>query len=162
MWVMNMGKPDTIPPLNEQMAIELGANLLGESIVFVVAAGVIVLEYSRQLRKEATKEAARQEEIDDLNNRIRDLCIYVETHHAQIRRLEHSIAEIDSKTIRIPWKGGSKPPTEEIPIKPILECKDPVKPASVDKQDNVTKEAAPKANLVGKEDNVKKDDEKKR
>lgn len=162
MWVMNMGKPDSIPPLNEQMAIELGANLLGESIVFVVAAGVIVLEYSRQVRKEATKEAMRQEEIDAMNDKIRDLSMCIETHHAQIRRLEHSIAEIDSKTIRIPWKGGSKPPTEDTTqSKPTPETKDTSKCAPADKHDNkVTKDGA--ATTSANLDGTKKDDEKKR
>lgn len=47
MWVMNLGKPVNIPVLSEAMAIELGANLLGEGIVFTIAAGVLFAEYSR-------------------------------------------------------------------------------------------------------------------
>jgi len=50
MWIMNLGKPTTIPNLNEAMAIELGANLLGETIVFSIAAGILWVEYSRQVR----------------------------------------------------------------------------------------------------------------
>lgn len=30
MYVMGFGKPVSVPPLNEQMAVELGAELLGE------------------------------------------------------------------------------------------------------------------------------------
>lgn len=47
MWVLNLGKPVNIPVLNEAMAIELGANLLGEGIVFIIAAGVLIAEYNR-------------------------------------------------------------------------------------------------------------------
>lgn len=47
MWVLNLGKPVHIPVLNEAMAIELGANLLGETIVFTMAAVLVVLEYNR-------------------------------------------------------------------------------------------------------------------
>lgn len=47
MWILNLGKPVNIPVLNEAMAIELGANLLGEAIIFVIAAGVLVFEYNR-------------------------------------------------------------------------------------------------------------------
>lgn len=36
---MNLGKPVNIPKLNEALAIELGAELLGEGIIFVIAAG---------------------------------------------------------------------------------------------------------------------------
>jgi hypothetical protein len=109
MWFLNMGKPDSIPPLNEQMAIELGANLLGETIVFVSAAGVLLLEYSRQVRKEETKENARLEEISEMQRQIQELNFRFESHDAQLRRVLHAVAELDSKTIRIPWKGSAKP-----------------------------------------------------
>ena len=47
MWALNLGKPVTVPPLNEAMAIELGANLLGEFIIFFIGASVLIFEYSR-------------------------------------------------------------------------------------------------------------------
>lgn len=47
MWILNLGKPVNIPVLNEAMAIELGANLLGEGIIFIIAAGILVAEYNR-------------------------------------------------------------------------------------------------------------------
>lgn len=47
MWILNLGKPVNIPVLSEAMAIELGANLLGEGIVFCIAAGLLVAEYNR-------------------------------------------------------------------------------------------------------------------
>ena len=46
---MNLGKPVNIPQLNEAMAIELGANMLGETIVFSIAAGILYFEYARQV-----------------------------------------------------------------------------------------------------------------
>lgn len=47
MWSLNLGKPATIPQLNETMAIELGAKLLGEIILFTIPAAVLVFEYLR-------------------------------------------------------------------------------------------------------------------
>lgn len=47
MWILNLGKPVNIPVLNEAQAIELGANLLGEAIIFVIAAGILISEYAR-------------------------------------------------------------------------------------------------------------------
>ena len=47
MWALNLGKPVNVPPLNEAMAIELGANLLGEAIIFAIGAGVLIFEYAR-------------------------------------------------------------------------------------------------------------------
>lgn len=47
MWLLNLGKPVKVPELSEAMAIELGANLLGEGIIFAVAAGLLIAEYAR-------------------------------------------------------------------------------------------------------------------
>lgn len=47
MWVLNLGAPVKIPPLSEQMAIELGANFLSEVIIFSIGAGLLVFEYMR-------------------------------------------------------------------------------------------------------------------
>lgn len=47
MWSLNLGRPAIIPQLNEKMAIELGAKLLGELLLFAIPAVLIVLEYIR-------------------------------------------------------------------------------------------------------------------
>lgn len=47
MWVMNLGKPVKIVPLNETSAIELGANLLGETIIYSIGAALLIFEYKR-------------------------------------------------------------------------------------------------------------------
>lgn len=47
MWALNLGKPTNVPQLNETMAIELGANLLGEVIIFTIGAGLLIFEYIR-------------------------------------------------------------------------------------------------------------------
>lgn len=47
MWILNLGKPVNIPVLSQEMAIELGANLLGETVIFVIGAGLLVIEYNR-------------------------------------------------------------------------------------------------------------------
>jgi hypothetical protein len=45
MWALNLGKPTAVPKLSEAMAIELGANLLGEVVIFVVGAGMLIFNY---------------------------------------------------------------------------------------------------------------------
>lgn len=47
MWILNLGKPVNIPVLSQEMAIELGANLLGETVIFVIGAGLLIVEYNR-------------------------------------------------------------------------------------------------------------------
>ncbi|XP_046402000.1 putative OPA3-like protein CG13603 isoform X2 [Ischnura elegans] len=104
MWVMNLGRPVNIPSLNEAMAIELGANLLGEGIIFSIAAGLLFLEYSRQVRKEAAKETVRIEEMETLNYTIRELYFQAERQDAQIRELMRTVCELESHVTKKPKK----------------------------------------------------------
>lgn len=61
MRILNLGKPSAVKPLNEREAIELGAELLGEFIIFAVAAGTITAEYLRQARNERAKEEMKED-----------------------------------------------------------------------------------------------------
>uniref|UniRef100_A0A0A9ZE59 OPA3-like protein CG13603 n=1 Tax=Lygus hesperus TaxID=30085 RepID=A0A0A9ZE59_LYGHE len=106
MWVMNLGKPVEIPKLNEAMAIELGANLLGETIIFSIAALLLFLEYSRQARKEAAKEAARIEELTNITTAIRDLVDQAEKQDIKLREVIRHIANIDYKISKKESKSG--------------------------------------------------------
>lgn len=47
MWILNLGRPVNIPVLSQEMAIELGANLLGETLIFTIGAAILLLEYNR-------------------------------------------------------------------------------------------------------------------
>lgn len=121
MWIMNLGKPVTVPTLNETMAIELGANLLGEGIIFIIAAGILYAEYARQVRKETAKEAARQEEISTLTYTIQELYFQAERQDAQIRELLRTVTDLESKVVKVPWKSSSKdqpPPDPPQQIEP--------------------------------------------
>uniref|UniRef100_A0A0A9YUQ8 Putative OPA3-like protein CG13603 n=1 Tax=Lygus hesperus TaxID=30085 RepID=A0A0A9YUQ8_LYGHE len=120
MWVMNLGKPVEIPKLNEAMAIELGANLLGETIIFSIAALLLFLEYSRQARKEAAKEAARIEELTNITTAIRDIALQADRQDAQLRELMRQLADLETKVIHRPFASRSPPkssPGEPEPAK---------------------------------------------
>ncbi|NP_001156162.1 optic atrophy 3 protein homolog [Acyrthosiphon pisum] len=97
MYFMNLGTAGKVKPLSETMAIELGSNLLGEGIIFVVAAALLLLEYNRQVRKEQAKEEVRLQEQEDLISTIRDLDLMTEQHTAELRRLTYLVDDLISK-----------------------------------------------------------------
>lgn len=100
MWSLNLGKPAVVPPLNEAMATELGANLLGEAVIFVIGAGLLSWEYVRSSNKESKKEEDLKKEKEDLYNSVSDLQFRVEKQEAQIKTLTRHIADLGSKTKR--------------------------------------------------------------
>lgn len=94
MYVMNLGKPTKVAKLNEQMAIELGANLMGEVIIFTVAGGLLVFEYNRQTAKEAKKEADRQAQIIKFTEDIQALYENSQQQEKHIKYLTSVVEEI--------------------------------------------------------------------
>ncbi|KAJ0173603.1 hypothetical protein K1T71_010752 [Dendrolimus kikuchii] len=125
MWILNLGKPVNIPVLSQEMAIELGANLLGETVIFVIGAGLLIIEYNRQSKKETAKEAKREEEMKHISSTITDLYFTVQRQQTQIREMERLIHSINpgKKPISPPDNNGpsrqhpSSAPT--VPAPPI-------------------------------------------
>lgn len=75
----------TIKPLNEDAAAELGAELLGETIIFLIGGGCMILEYTRQSVNSRRKEEELSETIVSLQTEIAELKITTETLDAQLR-----------------------------------------------------------------------------
>lgn len=115
MWALNLGRPVTVPPLNEAMAIELGANLLGEFIIFAIGAGLLIFEYSRQTIKENKKNEAMQMEKMQLTNSLTEMNFRLERQDAQIREMTRVLADLDSRNI---FKWHKEPLMEYIPFDP--------------------------------------------
>lgn len=98
MYVMNLGKPTKVPKLNEAMAIELGANLMGEVIIFSLAGGCLIFEYNRQVAKEARKEEARLAQIQKFTDDIASLQKNTLQLQTNIQYLQNAVEELAKQT----------------------------------------------------------------
>lgn len=98
MYVMNLGKPTKVAKLNEAMAIELGASLMSEVVIFGVAGGCLILEYNRQAIKETKKEEVRQMQIQKFTDDIQALHNTTLQQEARIQYLQSAINELASHT----------------------------------------------------------------
>lgn len=87
MRLMGLSGPDKVQPLSEQKAVDVGAELLGESLIFGIATVMLVFEYRRGQRKEETKEDLQNQKIIDLQNQVKELELTLETNSAQVREL---------------------------------------------------------------------------
>ena len=93
MRLMGLSGPEKVQPLSEQVAVDVGAELLGESLIFGIATVMLYFEYRRGQRKEEKKEDEQNQRIIGLQNQIKELELTVETNAAQVReltRLVHS------------------------------------------------------------------------
>ncbi|XP_026742991.1 putative OPA3-like protein CG13603 [Trichoplusia ni] len=146
MWILNLGKPVNIPVLSQEMAIELGANLLGESVIFVIGAGLLLFEYNRQSKKESAKEAKREEESKHIADTITDLYFTVQRQQTQLREMERIIYSISGQKPTVPPPTLPKEPPVLAP--PAIAPPQPTKPECVnyDRYDSVIVTATPYPN----------------
>lgn len=86
-----------IKPLNEDVAAELGAELLGEAIIFGVGGLCIFLEYSRQATNSKKKEEELSSTLRSLQEQIAELNLTVETLDAQLREANRVLVGISTK-----------------------------------------------------------------
>ncbi|XP_058958446.2 optic atrophy 3 protein homolog [Pocillopora verrucosa] len=96
MKLMGLAGPEKVPPLSEQKAVDVGAELLGESLVFGVAAALLFLEYRRGQKKEEAKEQKQNEKLFELHSQLKELELLVETNAAQVRELTRLVHSKDS------------------------------------------------------------------
>lgn len=101
MRLLNLGKPSEVSKLNENMAIELGAELLGEAIIFCVAVFSITAEYVRSSRSEKAKVAATEERFQSLENNVEELQFIVEQQNAEIRHLNRVYFALEEKVNKV-------------------------------------------------------------
>jgi len=87
MRALNLGRPVEIPKLNENMAIELGANLLGEGIIVSIAATILIAEYLRLKDIEAAKEQKRKDAIQRICDKLGDLELEARRKNAQLEAM---------------------------------------------------------------------------
>lgn len=96
MKLMGLAGPEKVPLLSEQKAVDVGAELLGESLVFGVAAALLFLEYRRGQKKEEAKEQKQNEKLFELRSQVKELELLVETNAAQVRELTRLVHSKDS------------------------------------------------------------------
>ncbi|CAL1288561.1 unnamed protein product [Larinioides sclopetarius] len=97
MRMLNLGKPSEVPKLNETMAIELGADLLGEATIFMIAVFTLSAEYVRTSRNEKAKLAATEERFRNIHDDIDELKFIVEKQNAELLHLTRMYNAMEEK-----------------------------------------------------------------
>ena len=91
MRILGLGLATSIPKLNEQKAIETGAQLLSEVIILSIASSILFYEYKR---KEDMKQSALDKEKSDIKEKIAHLEIQVKKQSSSINELERLLCHL--------------------------------------------------------------------
>jgi len=100
---LGLSKPDkaSIKPLNETLAVDLGAEMVGEFSVFIIGAAVLYLEYWRQSRKAEKEQQDEENYLKSLSDNITNLNILVEKQDAQLREVNRHVLHLQSQMFGI-------------------------------------------------------------
>ncbi|CAH1448516.1 unnamed protein product [Lactuca virosa] len=77
-----------IRPLNEERAVQVAGDLIGELFVFTVACGALIFEVQRSARSEAKREEIRKREIEIMRQRDEDIAKQMEFLMKKLEELE--------------------------------------------------------------------------
>lgn len=82
-----MGKKANVKPMTEDEAIELSADILGELVIFAMAALTVVAEYRRQSNKEKAREEQQFARLEHLETSLRSINATLEAQNQQLKEL---------------------------------------------------------------------------
>jgi len=99
---LGLGKSVEVKPLNEDAAVDLAAEMLGELFVFGVGVCILISEYMRQQRKDLIKEDTQNRRLQELEDGIHELELSLETQAAMLREMNRVLAAADFKMPRSP------------------------------------------------------------
>lgn len=123
MRMLNLGKPREVRKLDQNAAIELGADLLGEIVIFTVGAVVLILEYSRQARNAAKAADEEADRWSNIESRLTELEILSNEQQLEIQDLTKKLFP--------------KKPVKEIKQLPIANVTDMVIPIDSDSKSTI-------------------------
>ncbi|XP_054746963.1 putative OPA3-like protein CG13603 isoform X2 [Anastrepha obliqua] len=92
--LLNMGRHVKVAPLNEAVATELGAEVLGEFIVFVTASTAIIFETNRQSTKKNIEALSVNMHHKDIIEAMEVLKYRQEQQNAYVQEITRALAAL--------------------------------------------------------------------
>ncbi|KAH9606531.1 hypothetical protein KSS87_000518 [Heliosperma pusillum] len=86
--IYNRAENVEIRPLNEEKAVQVASDLIGEMFIFLVAGALVIFEVQRNAKSEAKKEEKRKQELESLKQRDEALSKEVEELKLKIIELD--------------------------------------------------------------------------
>lgn len=95
--LLNLGTPKEVVKLNEQAAIDLGSELIGDTFMFIVGAAAVIAEYTRQSRSRAEEKSALENRLSSIENNNSDLVNRSAIIESRLSQLETVINDLRGK-----------------------------------------------------------------
>ncbi|CAF3552444.1 unnamed protein product [Rotaria socialis] len=77
-----------VAKMNEEAAVALGADILGEAVILSIAVAGLALEYARRSKNDTDKESRQQERLANMESKLGEIEITITNQAAQLLELE--------------------------------------------------------------------------
>uniref|UniRef100_A0A6G1S9R9 Optic atrophy 3 n=1 Tax=Aceria tosichella TaxID=561515 RepID=A0A6G1S9R9_9ACAR len=92
--LLNLSSPKEVVKLNEQAAIDLGSELIGDLFMFSIGAAAVIAEYTRQSRKSAEEKAVLEARLSQIENNTNSLVVLRSDLETRIAQIETSLDDL--------------------------------------------------------------------
>ena len=93
--------PTHVKRLSDEKAAELGAEIIGDTFVYTVAASMVIFEYHRSRRREQDAEDTQNDQIAELTDSLKKL-------ESEMKDIKERLDNMNSKTLTSKKGKGNK------------------------------------------------------
>lgn len=90
MRLMGVTGPTEVKPLSSERAVEIGAEIIGEMVIYTIASSAIIAEYYRSSRKGQKMEETQDMNIANLKDELKKLNREINIVKRKIHQIEES------------------------------------------------------------------------
>lgn len=92
--LLNLGSPKEVVKLNEQAAIDLGSELIGDVFMFSIGAAAVIAEYARQSRKSSEEKNALESRLRQIEDQTNEFSIVSGNLETRLVKIESSLSDL--------------------------------------------------------------------
>ena len=94
MRILNLGKLNLVPKIDDKKAMDLGAQLLLEVIVIIIFSVIVIYQYNESVEKEEKKDEKRKEHFKEVEENINEIEQAVNDSNSQIKEVQNLLNSI--------------------------------------------------------------------
>ena len=92
--MLNLGKLNLVPKIDDQKAIDLGAQLLLELIVLIIFSLIVIYQYNESVEKEEKKDLKRKKDLEEVTENINQIESSVNKNKTHINEINMILSSI--------------------------------------------------------------------
>ncbi|XP_075242251.1 optic atrophy 3 protein homolog [Convolutriloba macropyga] len=104
--------PKTIPPLNEETAIQYSSEMVAEFLIFLVAITPVLMTWyqssTQTSQAKSSHKKTMEESVETLSNHIMDITLELDRQDAELRSFSRRLGDLDTRIGKMELNNNKK------------------------------------------------------